>query len=101
MTGTLLPNLVTTAQDHPTIASPARKSHFRASHDSPLAAATRSRQVTVAMGKTSGAFENSKKAAGNAKKAEAAAQKAAAEQARREAEEADQWSKGAKGNAKK
>lgn len=53
------------------------------------------------MGKTSGAFENSKKAAGNARKAEAAAQKAAADDARKEADEADKWSKGTKSNAKK
>lgn len=45
--------------------------------------------------------ENSRKAAGNARKAEAEAQKAAAENARSEAAEAEEWSKGAKSNAKK
>ena len=53
------------------------------------------------MGKTSGAFDSSKKAAGNARKAEVAAQKAAAEDARREADEADKWTKGSKSNSKK
>jgi hypothetical protein len=47
------------------------------------------------------AVENTKKAAGNAKKAEAAAQKAAAENAKKAAEEEQDWSKGAKSNAKK
>ncbi|KAH8879703.1 DUF1014-domain-containing protein [Thozetella sp. PMI_491] len=53
------------------------------------------------MGKTSGAFENSRKAAGNARKAEVAAQKAAAEDAKKEADEAEKWSKGSKSNSKK
>lgn len=45
--------------------------------------------------------ENSKKASGNAKKAEAAAQKQAAENAKKAAVEDQEWSKGAKSNAKK
>lgn len=45
--------------------------------------------------------ENSKKAAGNAKKAEVAAQKAAAENSKKAAAEDEEWSKGAKSNAKK
>jgi hypothetical protein len=45
--------------------------------------------------------ENTKKVAGNAKKAEAAAEKAAAENAKKAAAEDQEWSKGAKSNAKK
>jgi hypothetical protein len=45
--------------------------------------------------------ENTKKASGNAQKAEAAAKRAADEQARKDEAETDEWSKGAKGNAKK
>lgn len=47
------------------------------------------------------AGENTKKASGNAKKAEAAAQRAAAENAKKSVEEDQEWSKGAKSNAKK
>lgn len=47
------------------------------------------------------AGENSKKAAGNAKKAEIANQKAAAEGAKKAVSEDQEWSKGAKSNAKK
>jgi hypothetical protein len=47
------------------------------------------------------AGENSKKASGNAKKAEVAAQKAAVENAKKAEVEDDEWSKGAKSNAKK
>ena len=47
------------------------------------------------------AGENTKKVAGNAKKAEAAAQKAAAENAKKAEDEEQDWSKGAKSNAKK
>jgi hypothetical protein len=46
------------------------------------------------------AGENTKKASGNAKKAEAAAQRAAAENAKKSVEEDQEWSKGAKSNAK-
>ena len=53
------------------------------------------------MGKTTGAFDSSKKAAGNARKAEAAAQKAAVQQSKVDEEEADKWSKGSKSAAKK
>lgn len=45
--------------------------------------------------------ENTKKASGNAQKAEAAAKRAADEQAKKNEAEADEWSKGAKGSAKK
>jgi membrane protein involved in colicin uptake len=45
--------------------------------------------------------ENSKKAAGNARKAESAAKKAAEESARKAQLEDQEWSKGAKSNAKK
>ncbi len=48
-----------------------------------------------------GSGENSKKASGNAKKAEAAAQKQAAENAKKARVEDQDWSKGAKSNAKK
>ena len=48
-----------------------------------------------------GAGENTKKVSGNAKKAEAAAQKAANENAKKAVEEDQEWSKGAKSNAKK
>ncbi|KAF2276630.1 uncharacterized protein EI97DRAFT_357940, partial [Westerdykella ornata] len=47
-----------------------------------------------------GGAENSKKAAGNARKAEAAQAKQAARDRAAEAAEAEQWSKGAKSNAK-
>ncbi|KAF4630976.1 hypothetical protein G7Y89_g7158 [Cudoniella acicularis] len=47
------------------------------------------------------AGENTKKASGNVKKAEAAAQRAAAENAKVAAVEDQDWSKGAKSNAKK
>jgi len=47
------------------------------------------------------ASENTKKAAGNAKKAEVAAQKAAIENQKKAAAEDEEWSKGAKSNAKK
>ncbi|KAM0798052.1 hypothetical protein BDR22DRAFT_809667 [Usnea florida] len=47
------------------------------------------------------AGENSKKAAGNAKKAEVANQKAAVDKAKKAVEEDQEWSKGAKSNAKK
>ncbi|KAF7511680.1 hypothetical protein GJ744_003843 [Endocarpon pusillum] len=55
--------------------------------------------LVVMAGKKGG--ENTKKVAGNAKKAEVAAQKQAAEEARAAAAETQEWSKGAKGNAKK
>jgi hypothetical protein len=45
--------------------------------------------------------ENTKKVAGNAKKAEVAAQKASVENAKQAAVEDEEWSKGAKSNAKK
>jgi len=47
------------------------------------------------------AGENTKKAAGNAKKAEVAAQRAATEASKKAAIEDNEWSKGAKSNAKK
>jgi hypothetical protein len=53
------------------------------------------------MGPKKSAGENTKKASGNAKKAEVAAQKAAVETAKKSAVEDDEWSKGAKSNAKK
>jgi hypothetical protein len=45
--------------------------------------------------------QNTKKVAGNAKKAEAAAAKAVAENSKKAIEEEQDWSKGAKSNAKK
>jgi hypothetical protein len=57
-------------------------------------------QTAIMAGKKA-AGENTKKVAGNAKKAEAAAAKAAAENQKKAAEEEQDWSKGAKSNAKK
>ena len=54
-----------------------------------------------AMGGKKALGENSKKAAGNARKAESAAKKAAEESARKAQLEDQEWSKGAKSNAKK
>ena len=45
--------------------------------------------------------ENGKKASGNAQKAESAAKKLALENQKKAAEEDQEWSKGAKNNAKK
>ena len=58
------------------------------------------KQVADMAGKKA-AGENTKKAASNAKKAEVAAQKAAAEDAKKAKIEDEDWSKGAKSNAKK
>ncbi|KAF2203978.1 DUF1014-domain-containing protein [Delitschia confertaspora ATCC 74209] len=52
------------------------------------------------MGKSKGAGENSKKAAGQARKADAAAAKASAKDREKEAAEAKEWDKGSKSNAK-
>lgn len=60
----------------------------------------RSRKIANMAGKKTGE-QNTKKVAGNAKKAEAAAAKAAAEEAKKAVEEQQDWSKGAKSNAKK
>lgn len=56
--------------------------------------------VPVNMGKKQAAGENSRKAAGNAKKAEVAASKAAVEKNKKDQAESEEWSKGAKSNAK-
>lgn len=61
--------------------------------------AKRPQTTAIMAGKTKG--ENTKKVAGNAKKAEAAATKAAVENAQKAQAEEQDWSKGAKSNAKK
>jgi hypothetical protein len=65
-----------------------------------LLSPTCSRYIANMAGKKTGE-QNTKKVAGNAKKAEAAAAKAAAENAKKAVEEEQDWSKGAKSNAKK
>jgi stress response protein YsnF len=65
-----------------------------------LLSTTHSADTANMAGKKTGE-QNTKKVAGNAKKAEAAAAKAAAENAKKAVEEEQDWSKGAKSNAKK